>query len=81
MKKHPVITYETDIEKLREIAQELLDLLVAADAAQVAENEHFRGKYGSTDMPESVEYAIRAENAPEWIRNELDWSNYSASPF
>ncbi len=73
-----VIRKEDSIKALREMAQQLLDLLVLADTAQVAEAEARIGSTGITDLPESCIYGHAALLAPKWIRDELDWEIFSA---
>ena len=70
------IKQEDNAEELRGIAQELLGLLVLADAAQVAEARARILEDIPTTLPESIEYGLTAEAAPKWIRDELDWETF-----
>ena len=73
-----VIREEDSIKALREMAQQLLDLLVLADKAEIAEADARIGSTGITDLPESCIYGVAALLAPKWIRDELDWETFPA---
>ncbi|KKL25046.1 hypothetical protein LCGC14_2409200 [marine sediment metagenome] len=73
-----VIREEDSIKALREMAQQLLDLLVLADMAQIAEARLVRPKGEFTTERASNDYAIMAALSPKWIRDELDWETFPA---